>query len=661
VIQFFTLLVIVPPAVAAISVWLLQRQHVGIATRLATRAMVVIGTGFAVLVVTSVHAILSTGFSEIRRRALPGAVNLARALADNEGTLDSAAALQQMSLFRAQTLDAGPIVFWRTSCGTECLRVSADPVSAAQARSWAYRHAEGRATSRLEPLRVNGVPHFMVMSAVRDARGFPIGELAIAVDAGWVHGRALRTGLLLVGLAYGFMLFTWFMTRRLVALMVAQRVRALGALLPAHTGSGHPPSGDADDELAVLAGALRGHVAQSVKQLREADRRLVDARALTARMESTATLAAGVAHDFNNLMAGVMANAQVLQGDIAHLPDAQETLETIADCAERGGQLAQQLLAFARGGKYNPVVVDANHLIEEALRIEGPRGDDQVKRVVQLAPDLAHAFGDPTQLSQVVSNLVRNAAEAMAGRGTITLATENVLVAAPRSAALADLPEGPYIRITITDTGPGMSDETVARIFEPFFTTKARGRGMGLAASYGIVTHHGGQIEVTSAPGQGTTFAVYLPATDVPLADVATPISITGGSGTVLIVDDETVILTATRRLLERAGYRVLTAGNGQEAVQLATTASGAIDVILLDMKMPVMDGPTAFRPLQQARPKARIILCSGYELDAAARRLLDAGAAAFVSKPFRIEYLLFEIERAVAGRKAEPAERGRV
>ena len=656
--QFFTILVLVPPVLAALGVWFFRRRRLGIASRLATRAIVVIGTGFAVLVVVSVHGVLGTGYSEIRRRALPAIVDLARALAESDVALDSAATVQRMALFRAQTPDAGPAMFWRDECGTGCLRVSADPENFAAARSWTFGQASGETESTVSLLRIGGGPRFVVMSAVRDVGGLPIGHLAVAVNASLVHQQALQTGLLLVGLAYLLLGFSWWMTRRLVALTVAQRVRDLVAIVD--TPDQNVPAArteDANDELAALAVALRGHVSRSVEQVRQADRRVADARALTARMESTATLAAGVAHDFNNLMAGVMANSQVLEFDVADRLEARETLKTIVDCAERGGQMAQQLLAFARGGKYNPVVVDINRLIEEALRIEGPRGDDRVERVVRLSADLANVHGDPTQLSQVISNLVRNAAEAMAGHGTITLTTENVLLGAARNAALTDLPAGEYVRVTVTDTGPGMSPETAARIFEPFFTTKSRGRGMGLAASYGIVTHHGGRIEVVTTPGAGTSFAVYLPATEEPLAadPARKPFSGTVRSGTILVVDDETVILTAARRLLERAGYQVLVASDGKEAVQVATTAPGRIDVILLDMKMPVMDGPAAFGALQQARPDARILPCSGYELDAAARALLEAGAAAFVSKPFRIEYLLFEIDKALGHAAALP------
>jgi CheY-like chemotaxis protein len=196
-----------------------------------------------------------------------------------------------------------------------------------------------------------------------------------------------------------------------------------------------------------------------------------------------------------------------------------------------------------------------------------------------------------------------------------------------------------------------MTEDTRARIFEPFFTTKSGGRGMGLAATYGIVAHHGGQIDVQSSPGGGTVFTVYLPASAQAVTPVTSPAPGAGRPVSVLFVDDEVAILSATRRLLEASGYRVLTAENGHDAIQIARNARTPIDVILLDLRMPGLSGVDAFAPLAAAQPRARIVLCSGYELDGAARGLLERGAAEFVRKPFRLEDLTSAIRRAMAGR----------
>jgi signal transduction histidine kinase/CheY-like chemotaxis protein len=414
-----------------------------------------------------------------------------------------------------------------------------------------------------------------------------------------------------------------------------------------------PPSGDyRRDELSLLDRSVQQHIVESVARLREADRRTAEARAVAARMEATATLAAGVAHDFNNLMTGVMANTEVLRRDLQGDSPALQTLGTIIECADRGGRLAQQLVAFARGGKYQPAVVDVNAVVRDTLRVESHTLGEGVSVETRLADDLLPVEADPTQLSQVVSNLHRNAVEAVGRSGRITITTRNVRHGGERPPALSDLPDGDYVALAVADSGPGMTDATRARIFEPFFTTKAGGRGMGLAATYGIVAHHGGQIDVQSATPGGTLFMVYLPASARQAPRRPSPAGVTAdAAATVLFVDDEVAILSATRRLLEASGYRVLTAESGHDAIQIARNAHTPIDVILLDLRMPGLSGIETFGPLTAAQPGARVVLCSGYELEGAARRLLDSGAAEFVQKPFRLEDLTAAIQRALAVR----------
>jgi CheY-like chemotaxis protein len=369
-------------------------------------------------------------------------------------------------------------------------------------------------------------------------------------------------------------------------------------------------------------------------------------------MEATATLAAGVAHDFNNLMTGVMANGYLLRQDFADDPETQSIVSTIIECAARGGRLAQQLLAFARGGKYTPTVADLNAIIRESERLEAHAVGDGIELHLDLAEDLHAIEADPVQISQVVSNLLRNAIEAMRAGGRVTISTDNVVLDGNRPAPLADLSDGPYVILTVSDTGTGMSADTVARVFEPFFTTKEGGRGMGLAATYGIVTHHGGKIDVRSQPGSGTAFTVYLPA--LPAERRATrpapaPAPARAGTrpsrGTVLFVDDEVAILSPTGRLLEAKGFRVLAAESGPEAIAIARAAATPIDIILLDMRMPGMSGAEAFDPLRAAQPGAQVFVCSGYELDSAARSLFERGAVGFIRKPFTIDELVRTIE----------------
>jgi signal transduction histidine kinase/CheY-like chemotaxis protein len=474
--------------------------------------------------------------------------------------------------------------------------------------------------------------------------------------AGWVASRALQTATLLLAIAYALLVAVWWFTRRTVAAMVARRVKLIANRVRAAQAGDllvDSPRPDVRDELAVLERAVHTNIVESVARLREADRRTADARALAARMEATATLAAGVAHDFNNLMTGVMANAELLRYDVGEHAEARATAGTIIECAHRGGQLAQQLLAFARGGRYQPVAVDLNALVQETMLVEAHTVTPDIEVRTDLAADLMGLEADPVQLDQVIANLHRNAVEALAGvgGGRLTIATRNLPAGGARPPALADSPTGAYVELAVADTGPGMSRDTRERIFEPFFTTKEGGRGMGLAATYGIVTHHGGQIEVQSEPGRGTVFLVYLPA------KAGAPAPARPASGphppsqrTVLFVDDELAILSATRRLLEAYGYRVLVADSGAAGIDIARRAPNAIDVVLLDMRMPDMSGVEAFGPLHEAQPVAKVIICSGFELDSAARDLLDRGAVGFVRKPFRIDDLVQAIEQAAAG-----------
>jgi signal transduction histidine kinase/ActR/RegA family two-component response regulator len=647
------LIVLVPMGIWLVGITLARRWRLDLATRLASRGAVIIGLGFGALAVIAVLFVLSTGLQEIRRRHLPAVVELAAVLGPGHARApDSVSVQQELALFRAREPDAGPAVAWDARCMDACLTVSAEGDSAEMLR-WSSRLLARPIEGGLRTVTLGGELHLAIPSALRDQQGAPIGHLLVTVRAGWVADRALQTALALVVLGYVLLLSVWWILRRAIAGAVAIRAQAIAARLQStnvDTIRLETPSGDGRDALSVLDRGVRRHISETVTRLREADRRTAEARAVASRMEATATLAAGVAHDFNNLMTGVMANSELLKRDLARDPEALQTLGTIIECADRGGRLAQQLLAFARGGKYQPAVVDFNIIIRETLRVEAHTVAAGIEIRTELAADLRPVEADPTQLSQVVSNLHRNAVEALGGKGTIAITTRNV-PPDDQPAALKDLPPGGYVAFAVTDSGPGMTEDTRARIFEPFFTTKAGGRGMGLAATYGIVAHHGGQIDVQTSPGGGTVFTVYLPVATRGRPAAPAPAPQPASRVSVLFVDDEVAILSATRRLLEASGYQVFTADNGHDAIRIARTARQGIDIILLDLRMPGLSGVEAFEPLAQAQPEARIILCSGYELDGAARALLEQGAAEFVRKPFRLEDLTSAIARALAAR----------
>ncbi len=353
-------------------------------------------------------------------------------------------------------------------------------------------------------------------------------------------------------------------------------------------------------------------------------------------MEATSTLAGGVAHDFNNLMVGVLGNAELLREDLADRPQAMDMLAAISSSARQAGDLAKQLLAFARGGKYSTAPLRLNDIVQDTLRLQDRALPPRIRIERDIEPDLWLVEADRTQLTQVVMNLLINAVEAIKEHGRIVVTTRNVELDESHLSSFPGLQPGMHVYICVQDTGCGMDSETQSRVFEPFFSTKSQGRGLGLAAVDGIIRNHGGYISVFSEPGLGTSFKAYLPKTDQ-LPDPPRPAvsTIPGGTETVMIIDDEPLVSNVAKRMLERLGYKTLTASNGREAVELARSFAGDIHLAMLDIGMPVMGGAEAFPLLIEARPNLKVLICSGYELDGAAQGLLDAGANAFVQKPF--------------------------
>jgi signal transduction histidine kinase/ActR/RegA family two-component response regulator len=647
------LVAFVPAAVALIVPTTPPGRRLGLATRLASRAVGLMGLGFGAMALVATLSVLRTGLQEIRRRHLPAVVDLASELSRGHARApDSVSLSRTLSLFRALQPEVGPVAAWGNQCKTRCLSVVAEPDVAAEARTWAERTLARESHDQpLHTVTLNGQLHLVIGGVLRNAAGGPEGGVAVAVRAGWVADRALQTAVALVVLAYLLLLGVGWGTRGMLAETVASRARDIAVRLRSATSTSTTTGAPVPaDELALLDTAVSQHITDSVARLHEADRSATEARALAARMEATATLAAGVAHDFSNLMSGVMANCEVLRADVGDDPEALGSLETVVECATRASMLAQQLVAFARGGRYEPAVVNLNELVGETLRLESHTLSPKVTVDRRLAWDLQRIDADPTQLRQVISNLFRNAVEAIGTTesGRITVATWNVSADA-RPAALTDMPAGPYVALMVRDTGPGISAETRARVFEPFFTTKEGGRGMGLAATYGIVTHHGGRVDVESIPQTGTAFTVFLPATSAPLvseAAQAAGVHAADATPTVLVVDDEVSVLTATSRLLERRGFRTLTAETPADALQIAAHADRHIHVVLLDLRMPGRSAVEMLDQLHAVRPDVRIILATLPEDEAEARALLQRGAVAVVRKPFRSGELGALIER---------------
>ncbi len=359
------------------------------------------------------------------------------------------------------------------------------------------------------------------------------------------------------------------------------------------------------------------------------------------KMQAIGRLAGGVAHDFNNMLSGILGFAALLQHDLgADDPRRGDLCEIVAIC-QRARELTGNLLGFARKGRFRRERVDLNGAIHNVERLLAHTVPRKVSISLELATGLPAVEGDPAQLEQVVMNLALNAADAVAGGGSMVIRTGRI----PGARG-----EPGQVELVVGDSGAGMAPEVQRRAFEPFFTTKApgEGTGLGLAMVYGTVSNHGGSVRLDSVPGAGTTVTVLLPAVSAVAAgeraDTTVEPALPRGTGTVLVVDDEPVLRRAMSRLLGRLGYAVVLAEDGVEAVE--QVGAQDLDLVLLDLAMPVMDGPEAYEAIRELRPDLPVLLCSGYGPDSVADQLIDRGAAGFLQKPIAYE----DLARVVAG-----------
>ncbi len=356
------------------------------------------------------------------------------------------------------------------------------------------------------------------------------------------------------------------------------------------------------------------------------------------KMEAIGTLAGGIAHDFNNLLMAIQGNASLMLYDMDALSPHYQSLINIENSVRSGAKLTKQLLGYARKGKYQIKPIDLNQVVEQTSDTFG-RTRKEIRIHRNLTQVLFSILADKGQIEQVLLNLFVNAADAMPAGGELFLKTKNLTEKDIKS-DLYKVKSGNYVQLMVTDTGTGMDKKTKERIFEPFFTTKemGRGTGLGLASVFGIIKGHGGYIDVESELGRGTTFFIYLPATSKKAIKITeSPSRIINGNATILLVDDEELVLDAGSKILERLGYTVLEATDGNKAVEIYQKNKDKIDMVILDMIMPDIGGGEVYDRMKMINPKVRVLLSSGYSLNGQAYEILKRGCEDFIQKPFSL------------------------
>jgi PAS domain S-box-containing protein len=400
------------------------------------------------------------------------------------------------------------------------------------------------------------------------------------------------------------------------------------------------PNLDAMGNVIGMVGAFK-----DITEQHQLEARLAQAQ----KMEAIGTLAGGIAHDFNNLLMGIQGRTSLMFLDTGSEHPHYEHLKGIEDIVESGAGLTKQLLGFARGGKYEVKPTGVNDLMDKTAHMFG-RTKKEIKIHTSYQKDIWPLEVDRGQIEQVLLNLYVNAWHAMDGGGDLHLRTENVTFPEKDVTPLGVVP-GNYVKISVTDIGVGIDQETRRRIFEPFFTTKemGRGTGLGLASAYGIIQNHGGVIDVDSQKGKGTTFNIYLPASAKKIPEEEHgPTTVLRGTESVLLVDDEDMIIDVGREILEEMGYKVFLARSGKEAVEIYKKNKRKIDMVVLDMIMPDMGGGEAYDRMKEVNPNVKVLLSSGYSIEGQATDILARGCNGFIQKPFSVKQLSHTIRQVL-------------
>lgn len=417
--------------------------------------------------------------------------------------------------------------------------------------------------------------------------------------------------------------------------------RCDGSMFPAYVTITPLKDGGKSPAYAVVIRDLSEQV-RAEENLRRSEEQLRHSQ----KMDAVGRLASGIAHDFNNVLTAIQGHVQFLLEDLPADLASRDDAEEIKKAADRATELTRQLLTFARKQPSRPVELSPNALITDIEKL--------LRRLIRADVTLETAFDDvpnvlvdPGQLEQVVVNLVVNARDSISGSGSITITTSCMDLDEIYSARGLNLTPGEYVKISVSDSGEGMSPATQLQIFEPFFTTKTEGTGLGLSTVYGIVKQAGGHISVYSEPGRGTSFKIFLPVHGAPAEPIVQRDTGTGGTGTVLLVEDDEAVRALARRTLEGKGYAVMEASDGEEALRIATSHDG-IDVIVTDLTMPRLSGEELAARIRERKPHAGIVLMSGFSEVSLVRegRILEHGH--FLEKPFTPNALVDVVREAM-------------
>jgi len=414
-------------------------------------------------------------------------------------------------------------------------------------------------------------------------------------------------------------------------------MRKDGTLVAVFLESSPLPQAEHDKNGIFLAAIDITERKRAEEECRRLEERLVEAK----KMEMIATLAGGVAHNFNNLLMGIQGYASLMQDDFKHTLPYVNYFKDINAMIRSAADLTQQLIGFAQGGKYDVRPIDINARIAGSAKLfNNTRRDIDI--ITNLPEDVWTVAADRSQIDQALLNLFMNAGEAMPNGGHLEIRTANIELH-ERPVSSAQLPPGKYVQITVRDTGVGMDEATQERIFEPFYTTKSMGQGtgLGLASVYGIIRNHKGQIQVSSKPREGSTFLIHLPIATDDIHDVpASPLEILTGTETLLLVDDELQVRAVGAMMLKRLGYEVLLAESGQDAIKQFNQDRDRIDLVVLDMTMPWMSGSETYDHLCELQPGVKVLLASGYNQEGAAADIVQRGCQGFIQKPYTLEQL---------------------